>query len=87
MLQKPSATLKPRGHGPNLEKTMPVRTTRTQATFKEPFQLSELDGPQPAGTYDVDTDEDVIEGNERTIYLRLATILYIRAPGSFVSLR
>ena len=61
---------------------MPVRTTRTQATFKEPFQLPELDGPQPAGSYDVDTDEEVIEGNERTVYLRVATILHVRSPGS-----
>jgi hypothetical protein len=54
-----------------------VRTTRSQATFLAPFALPELDGPQPAGVYDVDTDEEIIEGNERTVYVRVATLLYL----------
>ena len=61
---------------------MPIRTTRTQVTFKAPFSLPELDGLQPAGTYDVDTDEECIEGNEHTVYLRVATILQVHSLGS-----
>lgn len=61
---------------------MVIRTTRKQVTFKAPFSLPELDGLQPAGTYDVEIDEEVIEGNERTVYVRVATLLYIRSLGS-----
>jgi hypothetical protein len=44
-----------------------IRTTRSQVTFARPFTLAEMDAPLPPGTYDVDTDEEVIEGNERTV--------------------
>jgi hypothetical protein len=61
---------------------MAIRTTRTQVTFRAPFSLPELDGLQPAGTYDVETDEEAIEGNERTVYLRVATLISIHSLGS-----
>ena len=61
---------------------MPIRTTRTQVTFKAPFSLPKLDGLQPTGTYDVDTDEERIEGNRHTVYLRVATILHVHSLGS-----
>ncbi|WP_126174381.1 hypothetical protein [Altericroceibacterium xinjiangense] len=41
-----------------------------------------MDELHPAGTYDVDTDEEVIEGNERTVYLRVATLLHLRNGGT-----
>lgn len=59
-----------------------VRTTRSQVTFNKPFQLAELDAPLRPGTYDIDTDEEVIEGNERTVYVRTATMLHVRGIGS-----
>ncbi len=59
-----------------------IRTTRSQVTFSGPLMLPELDAPLPPGTYDVDTDEEVIEGNERTVYLRIATVIYVRGVGS-----
>jgi hypothetical protein len=61
---------------------MTIRTTRSQVTFEHPFALGEVDGPLPAGTYDIDTDEQVIEGNERTVYIRVATLVHIRGPGT-----
>ena len=61
---------------------MPIRTTRAQVTFKAPFSLPELDGLQRAGTYVVETEEEVIEGNQHTVYLRVATVLQINALGS-----
>lgn len=61
---------------------MAIRTTRSQVTFKAPFTLAEVDGLQPAGTYDVDTDEEVIEGNERTVYVRVATLIHLRNGGT-----
>lgn len=60
---------------------MAIRTTITQVTFQNPFSLPELDSLQPAGTYDIETDEEAVEGNERTVYLRVATLLQIRSPG------
>jgi len=55
-----------------------IRTTRTQVTFTAPFSLPELDVPCPPGIYDVETDEEIVEGIERTAYLRVATLLYVR---------
>ena len=56
---------------------MAVRTTRSEVTFLAPFVLAELDEPQPAGSYVVETDEEIVEGNERTVYVRVATLLYL----------
>jgi hypothetical protein len=58
---------------------MTVRTTRSSVTFRSPFRLVGIDQLQPAGTFDVEIDEDVIEGNEHTVYRRVATILYVRS--------
>jgi hypothetical protein len=56
---------------------MTIRTTKSRVTFKAPFSLSGIDGVQPPGSYDVETDEEVIEGNQHTVYRRVATILYL----------
>ena len=61
---------------------MATRTTRSQATFLAPFVLAELDEPQPAGTYDIETDDEIVEGNERTVYVRVATLLYLENRGT-----
>lgn len=60
---------------------MAQRTTRSSVTFDAPFRLMGYDDPFPAGTYDVDTEEEIVEGNERTVYLRLATLLFVRTTG------
>lgn len=60
---------------------MVIRTTHTQVTFNAPFTLPELDGVQPAGTYDVETDDEAFEGNERTVFVRVATALRVRSSG------
>ena len=60
---------------------MTIRTTRKQMTFQAPFSLPELGGVQPAGTYDVESDEEAVEGNERTVYVRVATLIHIESPG------
>lgn len=61
---------------------MTIRTTRSEVTFAAPFNLPELEAVQPAGTYKVETDEEIVEGNERTVYIRKATLLYITSGGS-----
>jgi len=60
---------------------MALRTTRSSITFKAPFRLSGLDEMLPAGSYDIDTEDEIIEGNERTVYVRVATLLYLRTTG------
>lgn len=60
---------------------MALRTTRSSITFKAPFHLSALEDALPAGTYEIDTEEEIVEGNERTVYVRVATLLHLRTPG------
>lgn len=60
---------------------MPMRTTSSSVTFNHPFTLNGVEGYQPAGTYDVDTDEEVFETLNRTVYLRVATLLIISDIG------
>jgi hypothetical protein len=54
-----------------------MRTTRGTVTFTHPFSLGGIDGVQPAGTYVVETDEDLIEGLSFIAYQRVATTLYL----------
>lgn len=58
-----------------------LRTTRSSVTFDAPFKLKSFDEPRPAGTYEVDTYEEIIQGNARTVYRRVATLLYLRSSG------
>lgn len=60
---------------------MGERTTRSTVTFAAAFKLAGFDEMQPAGTYDVDTVEQGYEGNERTVYVRSATLIYLRQIG------
>jgi hypothetical protein len=60
---------------------MALRTTKSSVTFARPFQLKGVDGQQPAGTYELETDEEIIEAHGRTVYVRVATLLYIRSLG------
>ena len=39
---------------------MTVRTTSRTVTFTHPFNLSGMDKEQPAGTYAVETDEELL---------------------------
>lgn len=60
---------------------MATRTTSSSVVFSHPFTLKGVEGCQPAGTYDVDTEEEVIETLNRTVYRRVATLLIIRGIG------
>lgn len=61
---------------------MALRSTMSSVTFTKPFDLKGAGGVLPAGTYDVETDEDIVETISRTVYVRVATVLYIRSIGS-----
>jgi hypothetical protein len=54
-----------------------MRTTRETVTFDHPFSLEAVDGVQPAGTYTVEIDEDLIEGLSFLAYRRVATTIYL----------
>jgi hypothetical protein len=68
-----------------------MRTTRETVTFDHPFSLCAVDGVQPAGTYTVETDEDLIEGVSFLAYRRVATTIYLPlrcgGPGSLQAVR
>jgi hypothetical protein len=54
-----------------------MRTTRESVTFDRPFSLDAVDEVQPAGTYAVDVDEELIEGLSFLAYQRVATTIYL----------
>ena len=54
-----------------------MRTTRESITFDRPFLLTAVDKLQPAGTYPVDIDEELIEGLSFLAYRRIATTIYL----------
>lgn len=65
---------------------MSLRTTRRKVTFSHPFTLTGMDGVQPAGTYTVETDEELVDGLSFPVYRRLATVIVLPGqPGGMIS--
>ena len=58
---------------------MTTRTRRKTVTFKMPFLLEGIGRSLSAGSYEVITDEELIEGLSFPIYRRLATMMLV--PG------
>ena len=58
---------------------MTERTTETTVTFKHPFTLAALDGPQPAGTYTLEITEEEIPDVSFAAFRRTATLLRLPA--------
>lgn len=56
---------------------MTIRITRKTVSFTVPFQLPGFAEPLPAGSYEVETDEEMLEGNGHTAYHRVATTLRV----------
>ena len=59
------------------EAEIAMRTTRETVSFDLPFMLSGVDGRQPAGTYTVETEEELLEGPSFLTYRRVATTIYL----------
>jgi hypothetical protein len=59
------------------EAPVTTRTIKSTVTFKRSFSLSGFDGEQPAGTYSVETDEELLEGVSFPAYRRMATMMQI----------
>ena len=70
---------------------MTIRTTRTTVTFKRSFLLSGIDEEQPAGVYDIETDEERLEGLSFPAYRRVLTLIHLHPktsnPGLSQSMR
>jgi hypothetical protein len=60
---------------------MTVRTSRKSVTFTQPFSLSGIDEVQPAGTYTVESDEELLPGLSFPAYRRVATLIFLRSRG------
>lgn len=54
-----------------------TRTTTRTVTFTRPFELNGLDGVQPAGSYVVETDEELIDSLSFPVYRRIATWIHL----------
>jgi hypothetical protein len=59
---------------------MTTRTTKSTVSFTRPFSLSGFDGEQPAGSYSVETDEELLDGVSFPAYRRMATMMQLDAP-------
>ena len=58
---------------------MATRTRRKTVTFKMPFSIEEIGRSLPAGSYEVITDEELVEGLSFPVYRRVATMMLV--PG------
>lgn len=58
---------------------MLTRTKHTTARFNHPFLLTGFEAPQPPGEYDIDEDEQIIEGLSWVAYRRVATFIHLPA--------
>ena len=56
---------------------MTTRTTKSTVSFTRPFSLSGFDGEQPAGSYSVETDEELLDGVSFPAYRRMATMMQL----------
>ena len=59
-----------------------MRTTKTRVTFRDSFTLNRNVGELPAGSYDVEIDEDEIVTTDRTGYRRTAIYFFVKKDGS-----
>lgn len=59
---------------------MTQRTVPSTITFNKPFHLSGFEEPLQAGTYKVETLEELIEGLSFPAWRRIETLLFLLQP-------
>ena len=57
---------------------MTIRSRRETVTFRHPFRIRGVDRLLPAGSYEVITDEEMIEGLSFAAFRRVATMIEVR---------
>jgi hypothetical protein len=62
---------------------MTTRTQRATSSFTRPFLLKGVDRVLPPGSYDIVTEEELIEGLSFPVYRRVSTVIFV--PGQFGS--
>jgi hypothetical protein len=59
-----------------------IRTTRSVASFSEPFSLRGVEDVLPPGDYNVYFEDELVQGLSRAAYRRVSTILQIPSISS-----
>lgn len=59
-----------------------MRTIRTTVTFQSPFLLNKDVGELPAGSYEIEVDEEEIPAQDRSAFRRTAIYFYVSKRGS-----
>ena len=59
---------------------MTIRTRTKTVTFMRPFVLGGMDEVFPAGDYEVETDEELIEGLPFLAYRRVSVCIHLPPP-------
>jgi hypothetical protein len=60
---------------------MSNRSSREEVIFRRPFRLKGSSKPEPAGTYTVEIEEELIEGLSFPAWRRVSTTLTRQAAG------
>jgi len=63
---------------------MIFRTTTKTAIFSNPFTLSDYDGALPSGSYEIEIDEELVEGAEIHEYHQVLTLIRVPAKSKNV---
>jgi hypothetical protein len=58
---------------------MTMRTQRTISAFARPFLLKGVDRMLPPGTYEILTEQELIDGLSFPVYRRVSTVIFV--PG------
>lgn len=61
---------------------MSIRTTHSVVRFARPFSLAGIDGAQPAGDYEIDHDEELIDGMTWHAWRRVGTYMHLPATAA-----
>ncbi len=56
---------------------MTTRVTRRTVTFRQPFELDEIEGTLPAGAYQVETEEETLDSISFVAHRRIATHIFV----------
>lgn len=59
-----------------------MHTQKSTVTFQRPFTLNRDVGQLPAGSYEIEIDEEEMQATDRTAYRRVAIYFYVQTGAS-----